>query len=227
MNIKIYQINSDRDKNRVKFMGLKETVRFQNKAQINSDIYDRVFTGDVDCEDLEDVYRLFNTKGHPLHRGHSLSVSDIVVTDEGAFFCDRYGFKKIDFDESAAQAPDDLLTVVYVEPNRKPFVSEIEHTLKAEQKAVGGLIELVYNDDGKTAVVCNEEGKLIGMEGNRRLDDGTSIIAGPFFAVGLTEDDFRSLTESEVTKYMDRFKEPEEISQEDVEADTGFTFISM
>lgn len=85
MNIKIYQINSDRDKNRVKFMGLKETVRFQNKAQINSDIYDRVFTGDVDCEDLEDVYRLFNTKGHPLHRGHSLSVSDIVVTDEGAF----------------------------------------------------------------------------------------------------------------------------------------------
>lgn len=120
-----------------------------------------------------------------------------------------------------------MLTVVYVEPNRKPFVSEIEHTLKAEQKAVGGLIELVYNDDGKTAVVCNEEGKLIGMEGNRRLDDGTSIIAGPFFAVGLTEDDFRSLTESEVTKYMDRFKEPEEISQEDVEADTGFTFISM
>ena len=118
---------------------------------------------------------------------------------------------------------EDILRVVYVEPNKAPRVMEMPHTLEAEQKAVGGLIELVYNDDD-TAIVCNDEGKLIGMEGNRRLGNGT-IIAGPFFVVGLTEDDFRSLTDEEVVKYMNQFAEPEQISQEEVESDMGFTII--
>lgn len=120
---------------------------------------------------------------------------------------------------------EDLMRVVYVEPNKSPRVMEMPHTLEAEQKAVGGLIELVYNDDD-TAIVCNDEGKLIGMEGNRRLGNGT-IIAGPFFVVGLTEDDFRSLTDEEVVKYMNQFAEPEQISQEEVRADTGFTVITF
>lgn len=118
---------------------------------------------------------------------------------------------------------EELMRVVYVEPNKAPRVMEMLHTLEAEQNAVGGLIELVYNDDN-TAIVCNDEGKLIGMEGNRRLGNGT-IIAGPFFVVGLTEDDFRSLTDEEVVKYMNQFAEPEHISQEEVESDMGFTII--
>ena len=118
---------------------------------------------------------------------------------------------------------EDIMRVVYVEPNKVPRVMEMPHTLEAEQKAVGGFIELVYNGDN-TAIVCNDEGKLIGMEGNRRLGNGT-IIAGPFFVVGLTEDDFRSLTDEEVAKYMNRFAEPEQISQEEVESDMGFTII--
>ena len=73
--------------------------------------------------------------------------------------------------------------------------------------------------------ICNEEGKLIGMEGNRRIGDGSSIIAGPFFICGTTEEDFRGLTDSEVNLYMDRFKEPEQISPEEVSADTGCTII--
>ena len=73
----------------------------------------------------------------------------------------------------------------------------------------------------------NEEAKLIGMEGNRYLDDGHSIIAGPFFVCGLTEDDFRGLTEEEVQKYMNKYAEPEIISQEEVEADTGFMLYPM
>lgn len=73
--------------------------------------------------------------------------------------------------------------------------------------------------------VCNEEGKLIGLEGNRRIYDGSSIIAGAFFVCGTTEDDFRGLTEQEAEQYMDRFKEPEQISQTEVEADTGYTIV--
>ena len=84
----------------------------------------------------------------------------------------------------------------------------------------------MYIEDDNTCLICNEEAKLEGMEGNRRIGDGTSIIAGPFFVVGLTEEDFRGLTDEEVTRYMDRFKEPEQISQEEVQGDMGFTIIA-
>ena len=67
------------------------------------------------------------------------------------------------------------MRVVYVEPNKAPYVAEVAHTLEAEQKAVGGYIEVVYPDDNETCIICNEEGKLIGMEGNRRIGDGSSI----------------------------------------------------
>ena len=226
MEIKIYQINTDRDKNSVKFLQYGNLEKYQDTKDINASIYDEVFSGDVDCEDLEDIYRKFNMEGHPLHRGHSLSVSDIVITNEGAYYCDSVGFQKVDFDGSLTQKPDNLMTVVYVEPHKSPYIAEIAHTLEAEQKAVGGLIELIYNDDG-TCLVGNEEAKLIGMEGNRYFDDGQSIIAGSFFVCGLTEDDFRGLTDEEVVKYMDKFAEPEDISQDEVQADTGFTIYTM
>lgn len=226
MRLKIYQINNDRDVNQVKFMPFDSLEKFQQTSQVDPSIYDEVFNGEVECEDLEAVFTRFNTKGHPLHRGHSLSVSDIVVNGNGAFYCDMVGFKKVDFDETLTHKPDNLMRVVYVEPNRPPFEAEIAHTLEAEQKAVDGLIELVYNEDD-TAIVCNDEGKLRGMEGNRRIGDGSSIIAGPFFVCGLTEDDFRSLTDAEAAKYMERFAQPEQISQEEVEADMGYFIFTM
>ena len=221
MRIKIYQINPDRDKNLVKFLQYKHLDNFQDTKDINAYIYDEVYNGEVDSDNLEEIFRQFNTEGHPLHRGHSLSVSDVVVTKDGAYYCDSIGFQKVDFDESLTQKPDNLMTVVYVEPHKAPYIAEIEHTLEAEQKAVGGLIEPIYLGD--VCLVGNEEAKLIGMEGNRRIGDGTSIIAGPFFICGLTADDFRGLTAEEAEKYMIQFREPEEISREEVEADRGCT----
>ena len=221
MRIKIYHINPDRDKNLVKFLQYKHLDNFQDTKDINAYIYDEVYNGEVDSDNLEEIFRQFNTEGHPLHRGHSLSVSDVVVTKDGAYYCDSIGFQKVDFDESLTQKPDNLMTVVYVEPHKAPYIAEIEHTLEAEQKAVGGLIEPIYLGD--VCLVGNEEAKLIGMEGNRRIGDGTSIIAGPFFICGLTEDDFRGITAEEAEKYMMQFREPEEISREEVEADMGFT----
>ena len=118
------------------------------------------------------------------------------------------------------------LTVVMVEPHKTPYVTEIADALSALQKAVGGYIEVVGNGDG-TFIICNEEGKLQGLEGNRRIHDGMSVIAGTFFVVGEDGENFRSLTESEVTRYMDRFQNPEDIDQDEVEADMGITFYSM
>lgn len=222
MNLRIYQINPERDAKKQKFMGL-DMLPHQS---VDAGIYDRVFMGDVECTNLEDVYYQFNTEGHRLYRGHSLSVSDIVVTDSGAYYCDTIGFQKVDFDQSLAQKPENLLRVVYVEPQRPPFESEVAGDIHSLQKAVGGLIDIIGIGDG-TLLVCNDEGKLIGLDGNRRIGDGSSIIAGPFFIVGDDGENFRSLTEREVTAYMDRFARPEDISRDEVEADMGFTFISL
>lgn len=219
MRVQIYQINQDRDVKREKFSSLKDD------QLLNPAIYDEVFDAEIEEDDLEDIYERFNTEGHPLFRGHSLSVSDIVVLDGKAHICQDFGFKEVPFDASQTQKPDNLMRVVYVEPNKPPYVADVVHTLEGEQKAVCGLIECVYNDDD-TVIVCNDEAKLIGMEGNRRLGDGSTIIAGPFFVCGTTEYSFKSLTDEEVTKYMNVFKEPEQISQEQVEADSSITIIS-
>ena len=252
--------------------------RLTGQATIDASLYDEVFDAELDPKSLEALFIQFNSEWHPLYRGRSMSVSDVVViepegipclvgeitgrspyggsfthrftdlveynleienlrekdidfeahdmvglnipaVESGAFFCDNIGFEKIDFDESRTQKPDNLLRVVYVEPNRPAYKAEVLNDLDHLQKAVGGLIEPIYLDDG-AILVCNDEAKLRGMEGNRRLGD--SVIAGPFFVCGEDGDDFGSLSDEETASYLERFAEPEEISQAEVRADMGF-----
>lgn len=225
MDIKIFQIMSERDVRNLRFKDLDDMRKIQGSDEVNADIYQEVFSGNVDVKDLEDVYRKFNQEMHPLFRGRKMAPSDVLVADGEPYYCQKENFEKIEFDDSKAHKPDDLLKVVYVEPNRRPFISEIENTLEAEQKAVGGLIELIGNGDG-TFIVGNDESKLIGMEGNRILESG-SVIAGPFFVIGDDGEDFRSLTDEETEKYMNKFAEPQQISRQQVEADMGFIVMSF
>ena len=101
----------------------------------------------------------------------------------------------------------------------------MQNELRSLQHAVQGLIELVPLDR-KTLLICNEEGKLQGMQGNRRLENG-SVIAGPFLIVRDGGSDFASLTDHQTELYMNKFKKPQEISQEEVQADMGMTFIPL
>ena len=226
MRVKIYQINSDRDVDRTHFLGSDERNNLFGSLHVNPSEYDEVFNAVIDETDLEDMFSRFNTSGHPLYRGYSMSVSDVVVTEDGAFFCDSIGFKKIDFDESLTQKPDNLMKVVYKEPGKAAFEAEVCNDLKSLQHAVGGFIECVYNDD-ETVIVCNEEAKLQGMQGNIHLDNGTSIIAGQFFVCGDGGDDFCSLTDAQTEKYINKYSEPEEISQEETDSDVGFSIIGF
>ena len=116
------------------------------------------------------------------------------------------------------------LRILMVEPRKAPYEASIPHELSAMQQAVGGLIEVVRNGDG-TLLVCNEEGKLLGMEGNRRIPG--DVLAGPFFVVGDAGETFRSLTEEELERYRERFAEVEDISPQEVQAATGFFFCAM
>lgn len=67
---------------------------------------------------------------------------------------------------------------------------------------------------------------LTGMDGNRRI--GQSIYAGPILIVGDTGDEyFEPLTDEQADFYADKFKEIEDISEEEVQSDMYCTFIPL
>ena len=110
------------------------------------------------------------------------------------------------------------ITVLVVEPDKVPYVKEIDPGLKSLQSEVDGWIEAVYPFEDPVAIVCNEEGKMNGLPLNRALIDDDSgeiydIIAGKFLVTGLTEDNFGSLTDDQIKKFSDRFKQPEAFLQ--------------
>lgn len=110
------------------------------------------------------------------------------------------------------------MKVVMVEPNKPAYVTEIGSDYKSIHDAVGGLIEPIYflHERG-VVMVGNEEAKLLGMEGNRRFNDG--IVAGPFFICGDGGEDFCSLSDEQCEKYVRQFAEPEQITRQEVEDD--------
>ncbi|MBQ6467564.1 MAG: DUF3846 domain-containing protein [Clostridia bacterium] len=107
----------------------------------------------------------------------------------------------------------ELITVLVVEPGKEPYKAQIEDTLQSYQKEVGGYIECVYPWEDTAAIICNEEGKLLNLPLNRALktEEGEmyDIIAGRFMVVGLSEDNFCSLSEKQLETYTERFKNPE------------------
>jgi len=100
------------------------------------------------------------------------------------------------------------MNVLIIEPGEVPREAEIGSGLKAMQDIVGGLIEAVYPYDDPVALVCNEEGKLLGLPLNRKIED-FDIIAGTFFICGLGEDNFASLPTGLMEKYKEKFAQPE------------------
>ena len=97
----------------------------------------------------------------------------------------------------------DKIKILKVEPGKPPCVKEIANDFKASQAEVEGDIECVGFGDGCVAVI-NAEGKLNGMQPNRR--NGDDIICGPFFICGDSPDgDFISLTEQQIEKYQKKY----------------------
>ena len=78
-----------------------------------------------------------------------------------------------------------------VEPGKHPTVTKIKDNLDSLQKAVSigadyqGLIEFVSLGNGD-CIMCNEEGKRIGLDGNRRL--GNNILVGVIYIMSENED---------------------------------------
>lgn len=112
---------------------------------------------------------------------------------------------------------DIIMKVLMVEPGKSPYAAEIESGLKSLQAAVGGDIQAVYPYEDPVALICNEEGKLMGLPLNRALfdDDGHiyDIVSGNFLIVGLGEENFTDLSPDLMEKYGEQFKYPEKFAR--------------
>ena len=154
-----------------------------------------------------------------IYYGKILGISDLVdFTSESAnglknAFCqavDDY----LDFCRKCGKEPQKpTCRVVLVEPGKAAEITEMELSLKNMQKTVGGLIQAVYPWEDKVALVCNDEGKLLGLPPNRALEDENGdiydIVHGTFFICGLTEDDFGPLTNEQAELYLKKFRNPQ------------------
>ncbi len=107
-----------------------------------------------------------------------------------------------------------MIRVLSIEPGKKPEVKRIENTLKTLQTEVGGCIEVCQPFEDRVAIILNEEGKLIGLPLNRSISSVEGeiydIFAGTFLVVGVSEDEFISLSEEQIERYLKYFKYPEE-----------------
>ena len=99
------------------------------------------------------------------------------------------------------------LVVLYIQPGRYPECRVIEDTVPALQAAVGGTFQVVYPWREEVALVCHDEGKLLGLPLNRPLEN-YDILAGNFFLCGLEGEGFCSLTADQMDRYEDKFHDP-------------------
>ena len=102
MRVKIYQINTSKNLHNKKIMPT-------NGDKLDPSIYEGVFNAVIEEDNPYAIYEKFNNEGHPLFRGHALSISDVVVLKDKAYICEPVGFKEIEFDESKTQKQKNLM----------------------------------------------------------------------------------------------------------------------
>ena len=87
-------------------------------------------------------------------------------------------------------------------PGCAPEIIEVENTLKALQREVGGYIETV-TIASDAVIICNEEGRILGLPDNCRVC-GVDFV-GTLLIVGTKGDEFCDVPEADFL--MDHLRE--------------------
>lgn len=93
------------------------------------------------------------------------------------------------------------MKAIIKKPGEKPRVIEIENELSALQEAVEGYIQAVPLA-ADACIICNEEGKLIGLPYNTRILN--EIFVGNILFVGVAGEEFCSLTNEQISLIAER-----------------------
>lgn len=91
------------------------------------------------------------------------------------------------------------IKVMMCPADREPYVTWISDTLENMQKIVGGYIQAVTAATD-AVVICNEEGRLMGLPENKSLPFGG--FCGDCFICGSEGENFTSLPELEIAVLM-------------------------
>ena len=97
----IYQLPGGDKYHGIRFEGMDRLKA--DGVQLNKDDYELIYKGEIDDfkgnATLEAIYTQFNTAHPEDFRGHSLSVSDVIVISadgkDTAYFCDSFGFTEM------------------------------------------------------------------------------------------------------------------------------------
>lgn len=101
MKFAVYQIDHEKDVERVHFENYERTIEWAGK--VDPSIYQKVWEGEYDSSVygndfafLDELFFALNVGEKPEgYTGTSMSVSDVVVLGEEAYFVDSVGFKCI------------------------------------------------------------------------------------------------------------------------------------
>lgn len=146
--------------------------------------------------------------------GRSWENGDITIMDNGYI---DFGNTSVDLHKYSLEELAEMngldeveevekLKIVFKAVGEDPKIMEIDNTLEAKQKLVGGLIEVVpYKND--LLLICNEEGKITNLKPNLKFD--YDYIVGDCFVVGddYENGDFKSLAEDEIKTVIEDLKE--------------------
>lgn len=117
-------------------------------------------------------------------------------------------------EESKEEVREEKIRVVIVEPGKYAREAEIGTELSDLQEVCEGWIQTYYPFEEMVCIVCNDEGKINGMPLNRGIRDEETgeiidIIAGPFFICDCSTENFGSLSQEQVDRYLEQFRKPE------------------
>lgn len=104
-----------------------------------------------------------------------------------------------------------MMKAVKVRVGLNPEIVDIPNELHALQKEVGGYIETIPTPIGtdSAVIICNEEGRLLGLDPNRHAGNGLAfndVIFGDFLIVGTDGEEFCGLTQKQAVSYCELYR---------------------
>ena len=101
------------------------------------------------------------------------------------------------------------INVLIVEPGKEPRPSTVTDNLETLQQIVGGPIEAGCYLPQRVMLICNGEGKLMGLPPNRpNPNDSTDFICGTFLLCSFEGEHFASLSPAQQARFQKHFALP-------------------